>query len=304
METSRNTKKRDDHKEVPEEQINEQKNVKKKNTVKNAEKKRKNEQIMKKQKQNMKNIKDIKNMKIKTLQQKQEEMLRIWYTNADTLTKDKIRELGNEIASDTLPDIIAITEFKPKNYIRELTQHDFKLNNYTFECENLTSKTSTRGVAFYIHKSIKYKRLKTNEVIGKETRNPKEMLTLDISLKHKNDHGLQITNIYRSPNNSKEVNRKTKYKTSTPELYKEKSKDCNNMTTSDSEKAGELEKYFSSVFVKEPDWSWDLRRNAESKKELNVNIKKEIIIKKLKNLDSNKAPGLDNLHPMIYKELF
>ena len=73
------------------------------------------------------------------------------------------------------------------------------MDNYTFESENLTSKTSKRGVAFYIHKSIKYKRLKTSEVIGKEARNPKEMLTLDISLKKKN--GLLITNIYRSPNN-------------------------------------------------------------------------------------------------------
>ena len=48
-------------------------------------------------------------------------MLQIWYANADALTKDKIRDLENEITSDTLPDIIAITEFKPKNYIRELT---------------------------------------------------------------------------------------------------------------------------------------------------------------------------------------
>ena len=518
-----------------------------KNTDKNTKKLKKTEKNMKKQEKN-------KNIKNKTLKQKQEQMLRIWYTNADTLTQDKIRELENEITSDMQPDIIAITEFKPKNYIRELTQHDFKLDNYIFECENLTSKTSTRGVAFYIHKSIKYKRLKTSEVIGQEIRYPKEMLTLDISLNDKENYGLQITNIYRSPNNTKEddetinetfrafgntkntlqrlvvgdfnrkgidwrsmssscpsdnkfieairdsyllqqvevptrgrgenipslldliftsneqnigqikmspplgksdhniikvlyrchpdqvpdkvipnprkadyetmrkkldinwenyfsqcnknvdnmwksfielynkvefecvprktikmrkrngtynldrktlavrkkkyrlwkrymesndtkvfeeyararnqlrretrkatkslekeiakssrqnaksfwayVNRKTKYKNSTPELYKVKSKDCNNMTTSDSQKADELGKYFSSVFVIEPDWNWDLHRNEESKKELKViNIKKEIIIKKLKNLDSNKSPGLDNLHPMIFKEL-
>ena len=37
--------------------------------------------------------------------------LHVWYTNADTLTHDKIRELSMEIsASNIPPDIIAITE--------------------------------------------------------------------------------------------------------------------------------------------------------------------------------------------------
>ena len=40
--------------------------------------------------------------------------LSIWYTNADTLTKDKLLELENEIhESNGPPYIIAITEIKP-----------------------------------------------------------------------------------------------------------------------------------------------------------------------------------------------
>ena len=48
------------------------------------------------------------------------ELLRIWYTNADVLTKDKLCELKEDIKSDYPPDIIAVTEIKPKNYTRQL----------------------------------------------------------------------------------------------------------------------------------------------------------------------------------------
>ena len=49
----------------------------------------------------------------------------IWYTNVDTLTKDKLLELNAKIKSP--PDIIAMTEIKPKNYTRVLEHKQYNL---------------------------------------------------------------------------------------------------------------------------------------------------------------------------------
>ena len=50
-------------------------------------------------------------------------LISIWYTNADVLTQAKIHELKEEISTSAVrPDIIAITEIKPKHYVRELTE--------------------------------------------------------------------------------------------------------------------------------------------------------------------------------------
>ena len=77
--------------------------------------------------------------------------LHVWYTNADTLTHDKIRELSMEIsASNIPPDIIAITEIVPKHCKRILQEEDYIIEGYTFEYENLSNVDSTRGVAIYV----------------------------------------------------------------------------------------------------------------------------------------------------------
>ena len=54
--------------------------------------------------------------------------MNIWFTNADTLTKDKIMELKENIKCDSPPDIIAISEVKPKNYKREITEIDSQVS--------------------------------------------------------------------------------------------------------------------------------------------------------------------------------
>ena len=70
--------------------------------------------------------------------------------------QDKIKELKEEFKSSTPPNIIAITELKPKNYSRQLTKNRLKVDGYRFGEANLRDKGSTRGVAilFVIHSSV------------------------------------------------------------------------------------------------------------------------------------------------------
>ena len=77
------------------------------------------------------------------------------------------------------------------------------------------------------------------------------------------------------------------------------------MTTVDHQTANILGEYFSSVFVKEPAWSWILNEEEKPniKKELRFDITKEIIKEKLQELNVNKSPGPDNLHPRVFKEI-
>ena len=77
------------------------------------------------------------------------------------------------------------------------------------------------------------------------------------------------------------------------------------ITTNGSEKANILSKHFSSVFVKEPNWSWDLAGEEKPKieKALKLKITRETIKNKLSKLSINKSPGPDKMHPRIFKEI-
>ena len=46
--------------------------------------------------------------------------LKVWYSNADVFTTDKLNELKGQIYCD-YPDIVCIAEVKPKNFIRTLS---------------------------------------------------------------------------------------------------------------------------------------------------------------------------------------
>ena len=69
--------------------------------------------------------------------------------------------------------------------------------------------------------------------------------------------------------------------------------------------ANKLVKFVSSVFVKEPDWTWVLSENvrANISEKLKIGITKEIIKNKLTELNPNKSPDPDGLHPKVFKEL-
>ena len=57
--------------------------------------------------------------------------------------------------------------------------------------------------------------------------------------------------------------------------------------------------------TKEPDWSWDFEHEKKLCiiANLNLEITKEIVAKKLINLNIHKSPGPDKLHPRVFKEL-
>ena len=79
-------------------------------------------------------------------------MLKIVFTNADVLTSHKMQELKILIAQDK-PDIIAISEVKPKNFERVRTQAEYKLENYDMELLNVFSKEVGRGLILHVHES-------------------------------------------------------------------------------------------------------------------------------------------------------
>ena len=90
-----------------------------------------------------------------------------------------------------------------------------------------------------------------------------------------------------------------------PELYTTNKHDPQKMTKNDHEKANILGNFFSSVYVKEPDWSWILRDEdkPDIKEDLRLNLTKEDILQKLLKLNANKSPDPDNLQPRVIKEL-
>jgi len=137
------------------------------------------------------------------------EKLKIWYTNADVLTREKINELISRINGEQKPpDVIAVTEIKPKNFTRELSDLDYQINGYTLEYQNLRSRDSTRGIALFIRHQLCYKIVNEVELTadGKFCA-PKEILAAKINVKDKVNEAFQLVVLYRSPNSSEAENK-------------------------------------------------------------------------------------------------
>ena len=92
-------------------------------------------------------------------------LLNIIYTNADVLTNAKIQELRNVINIDK-PDIIAISEVKPKNYRRLPTLAEYQIKGFDIESEYLDDKNVGRGLIIYVHESIKYSKIEVSKIPG------------------------------------------------------------------------------------------------------------------------------------------
>ena len=98
---------------------------------------------------------------------------------------------------------------------------------------------------------------------------------------------------------------KNKLRSSIPSLFTTKEHDPNKLTNDDQGKADILGKFFSSIFVKEPDWIWILDENDRPgiTIPLQLSISRGSILKKLERLNVNKSPGQDNIHPRVLKEI-
>ena len=124
-------------------------------------------------------------------------MLKIFYTNADSLLNKRL-ELEKRI--DTLdPDIIAITEIYPKNYLYKLSLAEFTIEGYDTHI-NLPENEATRGICIYTKRE-----LKGSKSDAMERENFKESLWINIPIVKLNTT-LVVGVMYRSPNCSQENN--------------------------------------------------------------------------------------------------
>ena len=76
----------------------------------------------------------------------------ILFTNADHLNKEKMSELRQQI-NTMKPQVVAISEMKPKNNSKKLTAQDYAIPGYTLHPRNL-EEDKGRGIAIYTHNAI------------------------------------------------------------------------------------------------------------------------------------------------------
>ena len=99
------------------------------------------------------------------------------------------------------------------------------------------------------------------------------------------------------------VNSKKKTKSQIPDLNKTKEKDSPR-TSDDKEKAEVFNQYFKEVFTKEDLENLpDVENKPVDSMLCNIDITEEMVLKKLKELNQNKTPGPDQIHPRVLKEL-
>ena len=98
---------------------------------------------------------------------------------------------------------------------------------------------------------------------------------------------------------------KLKTRSQIPDIIKPGTEDSPTYSQNDTEKAEIFGRYFSSVFTSEPDTDkMPFFQKLNFEEELNnINITKEIVLKKLKKIKVNKSPGPDKLHPRVLREV-
>lgn len=128
-------------------------------------------------------------------------LINIWCTNADVFTVDKHLELiallnNSEIA----PDLIAITEVKPKHSRFPWSKPMYKIDGYQMETHN-TETDHGRGMMIYVRDGLCY------NVIDPDTfteANEAQFISLELTDGEKLLYG----STYRSPNSSEENDQK------------------------------------------------------------------------------------------------
>jgi len=118
------------------------------------------------------------------------EGLRCLYTNLDTFN-NKRAEIEARIA-ELRPDIIGLTEVKPKNATWELANHDISLEGYT-----LYSNLEGRGSALYVNEKLGSAEVKMSVDVES---------TVWCKIPLKDRDSLLVGVVYRSPNASEQQN--------------------------------------------------------------------------------------------------
>ena len=113
--------------------------------------------------------------------------MKIWYTNDDTLTPQKICELESRIKAE-LPDIICITELYPKFSKNELPEAAYSIVGYDMIMTN-----NGRGIIIYTANHLKVHKIEIEEEFS-------EHLWVKVNISK--DHCILVGTIYRSPNSS------------------------------------------------------------------------------------------------------
>jgi len=97
----------------------------------------------------------IKNEKCSKFDNKCLDVITVLYTNADCLTNKRSELLLLLSASlDRKPDIIAITEVKPKFLKTKLNSSEFYLEGYNLFVNNNFEDSSCRGTLLYVIKQL------------------------------------------------------------------------------------------------------------------------------------------------------
>ena len=121
-----------------------------------------------------------------TSTQKIQNNLKCMYTNADSLL-NKMDELGRDIQAKD-PDIIAITEGKPKKIRFPITKAEINIQGYETHTNDLGTKKG-RGILFYVKNN-----LESNEIVFKT----EFQESLWITIKMNRNDKLLFGCIYRS----------------------------------------------------------------------------------------------------------
>jgi hypothetical protein len=119
----------------------------------------------------------------------------VWYTNADGFL-NKRSELGLLLQNAKCkPNIIAITEVRPKNLKHNLLNSELNLKGYNMFSVNIEDQTG-RGIVIYVDSRLKASQINIPNVF-------QEFVFVEIKIDNGSEN-LIIGNIYRSPNSVEE----------------------------------------------------------------------------------------------------
>ena len=119
--------------------------------------------------------------------------MKVFYTNCDCLTQTKLSELQCYIRTNS-PDVIALTEILPKNYLFETSANSYIIQGYTMFSSNMMRG---RGILLYIKESLGATDYQVNEPF-------QEHIWCKLSLTRGDN--LLIGCIYRSPHSNADNN--------------------------------------------------------------------------------------------------